>query len=89
VVPNKTPPRAGTGSNKLARLLGKEYEEVVAGDLRPWYLRSNFNPAEILIDTDRSVKGGTLSALVEHLTTHEAASKFIPTVPLRRVIHTV
>ncbi|KAF8237166.1 ras GEF [Tricholoma matsutake] len=70
-VPNKTPPR---GSKKLARLLGEEYEEqVVAADLRPWYLRSNFNPSEILIDTDRSVKGGTLPALVERLTAHEAA----------------
>lgn len=77
-VPNKTPPRAGTGSNKLARLLGREYEEVVAADLRAWYLRSNFNPAEILIDTDHSVKGGTLPALVERLTAHEAAGESIP-----------
>jgi hypothetical protein len=71
--------RGGTGSNKLARLLGEEYEEQVVGaDLRPWYLRSNFNPSEILVDTDRSVKGGTLPALVERLTAHEAAGKIIP-----------
>lgn len=73
MLPNKTPPRGGTaGSKKLAKLLGAEYEEqVAAADLRPWYLRSNFNPSEIVIDTDHSVKGGTLPALVERLTAHE------------------
>jgi son of sevenless-like protein len=76
VAQNQTPPRGGTASKKLARLLGEEYEEqVVAADLRPWYLRSNFNPSEILIDTDNSVKGGTLPALVERLTAHEAAGE--------------
>jgi son of sevenless len=78
-ISNKTPARGGTGSKKLARLLGEEYEEqVAAADLRPWYLRSNFNPSEILIDTDRSVKGGTLPALIERLTAHEAAGETFP-----------
>jgi len=66
----------------LERLLGEEYAEVVAADLLPWYLRSNFSPSEIMIDTDHSVKGGTLPALVERLTAHEAAGKTTPMLSL-------
>lgn len=37
----------------------------------PWYLQTNYDSAEILIDTDNTIKGGTVPALVERLTAHE------------------
>ncbi|KAF9464143.1 ras guanine nucleotide exchange factor domain-containing protein [Collybia nuda] len=68
LVPSKSPPRP---SYKLQRLLGDEYAEKMAADLRPWYLRPNYNPTEILIDPDNSIRGGTVPALIERLTAHE------------------
>jgi hypothetical protein len=40
-------------------------------DTVPWYLRPNYDPSEIIIDPDGSVRGGTVPALVERLTAHE------------------
>jgi hypothetical protein len=74
LVLSKSPPRPSGGS-KLQRLLGDEYAEKVAADLRPWYLRPNYSPSEILIEPDNSIKGGTVPALVERLTAHEQAGK--------------
>ncbi|KAI0036552.1 ras guanine nucleotide exchange factor domain-containing protein [Vararia minispora EC-137] len=37
----------------------------------PWYLRPSYNPQDILIDPDGTVRGGTIPALVERLTAHE------------------
>ncbi|KAG6841265.1 hypothetical protein C0991_000405 [Blastosporella zonata] len=68
---NKSPPRS-TGSKKLEQLLGDEYLNKVAADLKPWYLRPTYTPEEILIDADNTVKGGTLPALVERLTAHDS-----------------
>ncbi|KAG6903263.1 hypothetical protein C0995_000158 [Termitomyces sp. Mi166 len=48
-----------------------EYTNKIAADFRPWYLRPNYSTEEILIDPDNTVKGGTLSALVERLTAHD------------------
>ncbi|KDR82605.1 hypothetical protein GALMADRAFT_238008 [Galerina marginata CBS 339.88] len=62
-----------SGANKLQRLLGEEYADKVAADLQPWYLRPNYSPADIIIDADGSVRGGTVAALVERLTAHEQA----------------
>ncbi|KAH9854744.1 ras GEF [Lenzites betulinus] len=71
---SKSPPRAGAG-NKLMKLLGPEtpqdYLNRLNADQKPWYLRSNYDQAEILIDPDGSVRAGTASALVERLTAHE------------------
>ncbi|RDB17922.1 Cell division control protein 25 [Hypsizygus marmoreus] len=72
ILASTSPPRP-TGSRKLERILGGEYAEKVAADLKPWYLRSNYNQDEILIDPDNSVRGGTVSALVERLTAHDQA----------------
>ncbi|KAF8158224.1 ras guanine nucleotide exchange factor domain-containing protein [Crassisporium funariophilum] len=69
----KPPPRP-SGANKLQRLLGDEYADKVAADLQPWYLRPNYLPTDIIIETDGSVRGGTVPALVERLTAHEQAS---------------
>ncbi|KAF8073629.1 ras guanine nucleotide exchange factor domain-containing protein [Lyophyllum atratum] len=70
---NTTSPPRATGSRKLEKILGDEYANKVAADLKPWYLRPNYNPQEILMDPDNTVKGGTLPALVERLTAHDQA----------------
>ncbi|EIN12588.1 ras GEF [Punctularia strigosozonata HHB-11173 SS5] len=38
---------------------------------KPWYLRPTAGPNEIQVDPDGTVRGGTIPALVERLTTHE------------------
>ncbi|KAG6841045.1 hypothetical protein C0991_002353 [Blastosporella zonata] len=50
---------------------GDDYVLKVAADLKPSYLRPNYKPEDIVIDPDNTVRGGTLSALVECLTPHE------------------
>ncbi|KAK2459678.1 hypothetical protein APHAL10511_008323 [Amanita phalloides] len=67
----KSAPRQNTGNGKLAKILGDEYVDKVAKDSKPWFLLPNYDPAEILIEADNSVKGGTLAALVERLTSHD------------------
>ncbi|KAG6819993.1 hypothetical protein H0H93_006696 [Arthromyces matolae] len=70
----KSPVRA-KGSQKLEQLLGVEYTKTVGVDVRPWYLREDYSPEDIVIDTtDSTVKGGTLSALIERLTSHDQAA---------------
>jgi son of sevenless-like protein len=60
----------------LISILGTEYADKVAAESQPWFLRANFNPSEILVDeADNSVKGGTVSALVEKLTAHDQVGK--------------
>ncbi|KAG6917091.1 hypothetical protein DXG01_003980 [Tephrocybe rancida] len=66
-----TPVPRQTGSQKLEQILGDDYARKVAADLKPWYLRPNHNAEDILIEPDNAVKGGTLPALVEHLTDHD------------------
>lgn len=71
-VPTKTKHR-----NKLREFFGqdipKDYSDVdkTPVETKPWYLQSNYNQTDILIDPDGSVKGGTVPALVERLTPHE------------------
>jgi son of sevenless-like protein len=65
-------PARPAGSEKLISILGNEYADKVAAESQPWFLRSNYNPSEILIDeADNCVRGGTVSALVEKLTAHD------------------
>lgn len=58
----------------LAKILGpgftSESQPLPEAEVA-WYLRPTYNAEEILIDTDGSIKGGTLPALVERLTAHE------------------
>ncbi|KAF5318244.1 hypothetical protein D9611_014672 [Ephemerocybe angulata] len=54
----------------LGLWLGDEYADKVAADSRPWYLRPNYRPEDIIIETD-GIRGGTVPALVERLTAHE------------------
>ncbi|TFK74755.1 ras GEF [Pluteus cervinus] len=78
-------------SKNLRSVLGEGYENATkpppppplppaAPEPQPWYLEPNYDPAEIAIDPDKSVRGGTVPALVERLTAHEQGdSKFIKT----------
>ncbi|KAL7751136.1 hypothetical protein RI367_003340 [Sorochytrium milnesiophthora] len=40
-------------------------------DERPWYLRNDYQPYELLFNMEGQIKGGTLEALVERLTLHD------------------
>ncbi|KAH7885130.1 ras GEF [Phlebopus sp. FC_14] len=69
----RTPPRpdkikAFFGDDAPSHYLISRTEET-----KPWYLRPNYDPAEVLIDPDGTVRGGTVRALVERLTAHEYA----------------
>ncbi|KAJ6584771.1 ras guanine nucleotide exchange factor domain-containing protein [Mycena capillaripes] len=68
------PPR---GNSKLTQILGADYAKSVPKTPepelppRPWYLQPTYNPSEIAIEPDGSVRAGTVTALVERLTAHE------------------
>lgn len=76
ILSSKSPPRPN-GSSKLEKILGDEYADKVAADLKPWYLRPTYSQQEILIEPDNSVRGGTVPALVERLTAHDQGGKLI------------
>jgi son of sevenless-like protein len=72
---SKSPPRG----SKLRKLLGDEapqaYIDKVNADLKKWYLRSDHPPGDLLTDPEGTVRGGTIQALVERLTTHDAPGR--------------
>ena len=70
-------PRQNAGSGKLAKILGDEYADKVAKDSQPWYLRPTYDPSEIMIDPDGTIRGGTLTALVERLTAHDQLGQYL------------
>jgi son of sevenless len=66
--------RGEAAAKKLEKVLGDlptHYVNTVTAETKPWYLRPNYDPSEIIIDPDGGVKGGTVPALVERLTAHE------------------
>lgn len=70
---NSKSPQRG---NKLFKVLGAEapshYIKTLNADATPWYLKPDYNPADIVMDPkDGTVKVGTIQALVERLTSHE------------------
>ncbi|KAG6372794.1 ras GEF [Boletus reticuloceps] len=69
----RTPPRP----DKIRAFFGDDapthYLNSLSAGAKPWYLRPNYNPEEVLIDPDGTVRGGTVPALVERLTAHEYA----------------
>ena len=75
------------------KILGPEtpqdYINRLNADQKPWYLRSNYDPSEILIDPDGSVRAGTASALVERLTAHELGRAFARTFLWYIQLHSV
>lgn len=72
----KSPPRA----SKLRKILGDDapqaYIDKVNADFKKWYLRSDHAPEDLQTDPEGTVKGGTIQALVERLTTHDAPGQF-------------
>jgi hypothetical protein len=68
--------------NKVRDILGDEapqhYIDTVNAELKPWYLRPNYSPTDILIDhPEGTVRGGTVPALVERLTAHEHGGLYL------------
>lgn len=65
--------------NKIKAFFGDDapshYLIFLNAESKPWYLRPQYNPEEVLIDPDGTVRGGTVPALVERLTAHEYAGK--------------
>ena len=63
------------------KILGTEapqhYISKLNAEQKPWYLRPNYDQAEILIDPDVGVRAGTPMALVERLTAHELAGELL------------
>jgi son of sevenless len=78
---SKTPPRGA----KLRKILGDDapqaYIDKVNADLKKWYLRSDYSATDLLTDPEGTVRGGTLQALAERLTTHDAPGEFVPFLP--------
>ncbi|KAL0567457.1 cell division cycle-related protein [Marasmius crinis-equi] len=58
-------------SDRLLRLL--DNDAPLPPEVKPWFLGPDSEPGELLLDVDRTVKGGTIKALVERLTSHDAA----------------
>ena len=71
----RTPPRP----DKIKAFFGDDapshYLISLGAEAKPWYLRPHYNPEEVLIDPDGTVRGGTVPALVERLTAHEYSGK--------------
>lgn len=69
----RTPPRP----DKIKAFFGDDapshYLLSLSAEAKPWYLRPHYNPEDVLIDPDGTVRGGTVPALVERLTAHEYA----------------
>ena len=64
----------------MAKLLGEtpeHYIKQLTVDEQPWYLRPNYDQSEITIDVDGQVRAGSKAALIERLTAHETAGRFI------------
>lgn len=68
-----------TRATKIRQLLGEDaperYIEIANADQKPWYLRSDHNKDEIVLNPDGGIRAGSMSALVERLTTHEYSGK--------------
>jgi son of sevenless len=62
-------------SSKIEKFFGSDaprgYLEKAKAESKPWYLKADYPPQDIVLAPDGSVRAGTLPALVEHLTDHE------------------
>jgi hypothetical protein len=79
-----TAPGPKAKSNKLLQILGPgapsappEIPPPPEEKEKPWYLGPDSPPEELIIDSDKTVKGGTLKALVERLTSHDIAGNIL------------
>ncbi|CAG8532246.1 22895_t:CDS:10, partial [Racocetra persica] len=71
-------------SNKVTKFFGEDVQSInqtrVQREDKPWFLKYDYDEAEIVFNMERHVKGGTLNALVERLTMHDLLdSSFIAT----------
>ncbi|KAH8825070.1 ras GEF [Flagelloscypha sp. PMI_526] len=61
--------------SKMEQILGERVQNLPKpqppAEPVPWFLKADYNPTEILVDPDFSVRGGTVPALVARLTAHE------------------
>jgi hypothetical protein len=79
-------------AKKIEQLLGRDaapedYLKRLNAKGQPWYLRSDYKSSDIQITPDGAVRGGTLLALIEHLTAHElSTSQFSGHVSLYEAI---
>lgn len=64
-----------TRATKIRKIFGEDaperYIEIANADSKPWYLRSDHNKDEIVLNPDGGIRAGSMSALIERLTTHE------------------
>ncbi|KAG0704770.1 hypothetical protein DFH29DRAFT_909715 [Suillus ampliporus] len=69
----RTPPRP----DKIRAFFGDDapshYLIILNAETKPWYLRPTYDPKEVLVDPDGTMRGGTVAGLVERLTAHEYA----------------
>lgn len=71
--------RAASNAQKIKKILGEDAPEHFT-NTKPWYLQPDYTKEEMVIDVDGSVRGGTVPALVERLTSHETGDpNFIKT----------
>lgn len=72
--PSRTPKRSARAI-KIKDLLGPDapdaYIQNANADDKPWYLRAEHGPEEIWLNPEGGVRGGTLPALIERLTSHD------------------
>ncbi|CAG8741154.1 987_t:CDS:2, partial [Racocetra fulgida] len=71
-------------SSKVTKFFGEDVQSInqtrVQREDKPWFLKYDYEEAEIVFNMERHVKGGTLNALVERLTMHDLLdSSFIAT----------
>lgn len=59
--------------SKSTTKISKKVLQILGEDAPPWFLlpTSDSNAGELLVEPDKSVKGGTVAALVERLTAHD------------------
>jgi son of sevenless len=63
--------QGGTISGQVKKAVGEDRPDAVPPCDEFWYMRPDYEEGGLLIDPDVGVRGGTISALVERLTSHE------------------
>ena len=73
----KQPPRKPSTS-KVQKFFGEDTPVrylAINSETKPWYLKADHPPQDLLTNPDGHVRGGTLPALIERLTDHEFRGK--------------
>ncbi|KAJ3186009.1 hypothetical protein HDU85_000923 [Gaertneriomyces sp. JEL0708] len=74
VSPRRVPQRSGPPSAKLNKFFGEDAPKLRTSGAseKAWFLDYEYSKGEILINMEGGVSGGTLEALIERLTVHDA-----------------